>query len=229
MSWLSSSLKNLFGLKKKDPPEIKSPYDTGEYQQRLKTLRERIAGKNLGLPGELLEKTTSPFATNLRAGFQKYTVPAIASAASARGLGRSSLVPAQIGEQSRQVEGTIDERLANLIYENEVRKKQEQEAASTELANVGLGKTDVENQRILANYETQKGNEAARMAGFGRAGAIIGPLASSIYSSVTKPSSVDWGKTIGDMITGGAGTVNTGGQSSDTLMQILKILATVGA
>lgn len=80
-----------------------------EAQQYKQTLEDRMAGRGL----IDVNAQTSPIAAQVRAGLEK-TTAAIGSAASARGLGRSTVATSQIGEASQAAERDIAERMANL-------------------------------------------------------------------------------------------------------------------
>lgn len=80
--------------------------DVSKFKQ---TLEERIAGRGL----IDVSAISAPSAAQRRAGL-KETTAAIGSAASARGLGRSTVPVAQIGEQSKAAERDIAERVAQL-------------------------------------------------------------------------------------------------------------------
>src|SRR3990167_9649350 len=86
---------------------IKYPtYLEGPEALKLKTtLEERLAGRGLApsLTPLDIDKQTAPFAAQRRAGLAQ-TSAAIGSAASARGLGRSTIPINEIGKQSQAAE-----------------------------------------------------------------------------------------------------------------------------
>lgn len=144
--------------------DIKFPTTFGipEAQELKGTLQERIAGRGLVAPVSPLDisKQTAPFAVQRRAGLEK-TSAAISSTASARGLGRSTVPVAQIGEQSAAAERDIESRVAALQVEN---KKIEESNIERER----LQKADA-----LARYQDLIGREATsqeRKALFERGG-----------------------------------------------------------
>ena len=77
-----------------------------EYQDILKN---RLAGRGL----IDVDSLTSPVANQVRAGLER-TKANIGSAASARGLGRSTVATSQIGEASQAAERDIAERMSQL-------------------------------------------------------------------------------------------------------------------
>ena len=90
-----------------------NPYPTylsiPEAQQYKQTLQDRIAGRGL----IDVNAQTAPVANQIRSGL-KQTEAAISSTASARGLGRSTVPVAQIGEKSQAAERDIAERVSQL-------------------------------------------------------------------------------------------------------------------
>ena len=82
---------------------------TPEAQTYKTTLEDRMAGRGL----IDVNAQTSPIANQVRAGL-KETSAAISSTASARGLGRSTVPVAQIGEKSQAAERDIASRMAEL-------------------------------------------------------------------------------------------------------------------
>lgn len=188
MSWLSGGLKSLgakFGLgsKKVDPVEIKSPYETGSYQQYKKKLQDMLAKRDVYSP-EFMSSVTNPYATTARTNLKDVTTPMISAQASARGLGRSTIPVNRISKASQGVEQSIAEKMAQLSLANEQEKLNRESFAIGELKNEALGRTDVENQRISENARAQGEWEKNQSAGVGRlatlgvraAGAALAPV-----------------------------------------------------
>lgn len=119
---------------------------TPEAQKYKQTLEDRLAGKGLIDVNAL----TSPIAAQIRAG-EKQTEAGIGSAASARGLGRSTVATSQIGAASQAAERDIAERMANL----ELTRQQQIENAVGQYGN--LASTEAQSQANKANYNV--GNE----------------------------------------------------------------------
>lgn len=94
-------------------------------QKLRQTLEERLAGRGVGFRPEVLEATTAPYATARREGFKKYEVPAISAAASARGLGRSTIPVSQIRLSSQEAERDIEQRVSDVTMMNEQQIRQE--------------------------------------------------------------------------------------------------------
>ena len=84
--------------------------ESPELQELGTTLRERIAGRGL----IDVSAATAPVAEQIRAGLREQTIPGIAAAASARGLGRSTIPIAQISQASQAAERDIATRIQNL-------------------------------------------------------------------------------------------------------------------
>lgn len=114
------------------------------------TLEDKLAGRGLAAPVSPLDidKLTAPFAKQRRAGLVAEEA-AISSAASARGLGRSTIPVAQIGLSSQAAERDIEERVANLMIEN---KKIEEANIERERA---------QKESALTGYERLTGAESA--------------------------------------------------------------------
>ena len=92
---------------------LNNPYptylSTSPAQEYQKTLQDRMAGKGL----IDVNAETAPYATQRRSGLEKENA-VISSAASARGLGRSTIPVSQIGQASQAAERDIAERMSDL-------------------------------------------------------------------------------------------------------------------
>jgi len=99
--------------------------DLPEAQKLKGTLEERLAGRGVGFRPEVLSAATAPYAAARREGFQRYEVPAISAAASARGLGRSTIPVAQIGLKAQEAERDIEQRVSDVTLANEQQIRQE--------------------------------------------------------------------------------------------------------
>ena len=99
------------------------------------SLTERLAGRNVGFEPGFLDARINPYATKARANYASYTVPTISAAASARGLGRSTIPVSQIRQGSQEVEQSIADKMAEVAYQNEIQKRSEVNDA---LARMGL-------------------------------------------------------------------------------------------
>lgn len=137
-------------------PSIVSTPEGAELKQ---TLQERIAGRGL----IDVSAQTAPVAEQIRAGLPR-TEAAISSAASARGLGRSTVPVSQIGEASKAAERDIAQRVADLEL---TRQQQIQDAigrfkslAETETAGLQR-KAEFERGGEFAVAETISGNAQA--------------------------------------------------------------------
>lgn len=134
-----------------------------EAQKLSTTLQERLAGRGLVAPVDPLDidAQTAPFAAQRRASFREQEIPAIGAAASARGLGRSTIPVGQIGLASQAAERDIESRVAALQIEN---KKIEE-------ANIERERVQI--QDALARFQDLTGREATsqeRKALFERGG-----------------------------------------------------------
>lgn len=140
---------------------IKFPttFEIPEAQELRTTLQDRIAGRGLVTPVSPLDidAQTAPFAAQRRAGLEK-TGAAISATASARGLGRSTVPVAQIGEQSAAAERDIESRVAALQVENKKIEESNIERERLQKANALarfqdlIGSEDISQQR-KASFE----------------------------------------------------------------------------
>ena len=148
---------NALSVREEAIRNIKFPtyLSTAEGQKYKQTLEERMAGQGLIDVNAL----TSPIAAQIRAG-QKQTEAAIGSAASARGLGRSSVATSQIGAASQAAERDIAERMAQL----ELTRQQQIENAVSGFGDVS--KTEAQSQQNKSQFDI--GNQ------FGLADTIAG-------------------------------------------------------
>lgn len=141
------------GVIKDNPyPTYLSTAPAQEYQ---KTLQDRMAGRGL----IDVNAETAPVANQVRAGLQQ-TNAATASAASARGLGRSTITASQIGNNSQAAERDIADRMSQLEL---ARQQQVQDAVSSY---GDLSRTEAQSQANKANYNVGNvNNEASTLVG----------------------------------------------------------------
>lgn len=119
----------LFGKKTKVnlTPQF-SPALQGDlyFTKQLRDLTSRrLAGQDLGFGEDFLSKSTNPAIVGRQQRFREETVPTISNQASARGLGRSSIVMDQIGKAERNTNQDIDELVSKFFTLNEQQKKQD--------------------------------------------------------------------------------------------------------
>lgn len=99
----------------------------------------RLEGRGVGFDPSVLSKATAPFATSARGALAEETIPQIKQAASAAGVGRSTIVPAQVARASTLTERGIEERIAGLSLANEQQKRQEINDALARLQSFNVG------------------------------------------------------------------------------------------
>ena len=97
------------------PGIMESPEGQALYEQ----LRQRREGVGVGYTPESISAETSAFAKQRRAGLTEQEIPLISSAASARGMGRSTIPVSQIGLAGQAAERDIESRVAQLTSESE--------------------------------------------------------------------------------------------------------------
>jgi len=136
-------------------------------QLAFKELEKRLQGLGVGFDPNVIKGATAPFAAARREGFQRREVPAISSAASARGLGRSTIPVAQIGQAAQTAERDIEQRVADLSVKDQVQRRAEindalarlQISGQTEAGTVNLGKAanvrEFERQQEIPITESQ--------------------------------------------------------------------------
>lgn len=181
--------------------------ETPAAQEYQSTLKDRLAGKGL----IDVNSQTSPIAAQIRAG-EKQTNAAIGSAASARGLGRSSVATSQIGASSQAAERDIAERMANL----ELTRQQQIENAVTQYGD--LSKTEAQSQANKVNYNVgNQNNVADSIAGYAQQAASNQNLiANTIRSSGAQQAAFQlqqlqmWLSTGATAATLGAGLITNG-------------------
>ena len=96
--------------------------ETTEGKDLAAKLKSRSEGVGVGYSPEILNADTAATAAQTRAGLKEQTIPAISSAASARGLGRSTIPVSQIGQASQAAERDIESRVAQLRVASEAQK-----------------------------------------------------------------------------------------------------------
>ena len=242
MAKFFKSIGQLFGLSSGDKSQSEGyggpspqPLNTFEpYKLSTDEKLARLKSKQYGLSADYLKEATNPYATELRSNLKNYTLPTIYNQASARGLGRSSLVTSQVAQKGQEAEMDIAERLANLKLQNEANKYNQQIADEAALNTAGLQASDQQNN--IANFSYQDyqrvmgaraDQSAADLAGVGRgltlatalAGGVLGGGAGRGMAGASVGALA--GGLMGSMIFGGGGT---SGQSSQDLMGMLNLL-----
>ena len=151
---------SLLSKKKKTKAlDIKSPYETPEYAQYKQSLNDMLAKRDVYSP-EFMSSQVSPGASTLRANLKDVTAPLISTKASQVGLGRSSIVPNILGQESGRDERTIAQMMATIAQRNEDEKNSRYLNALDALKGEATGKTDVENARIKSAWDTENTNKA---------------------------------------------------------------------
>lgn len=122
-----------FGKKKKAQEDVSQrtmlPWEIPGGQQFLDINKARSLGQGVGYRPEILSGVTSAYAKQRRGGLEGYEIPAITSGASARGLGRSSVVTSQIGRAEQEAGRDIEERVAEMALADEQKRREEMQQA----------------------------------------------------------------------------------------------------
>lgn len=111
----------------------------------------RLRGEGLGYGPDFVDKAANPAIAKLESQFKNKTMPNLSSQASARGLGRSSLVMNQIGEAEGEKNRDVSDLVSKFFVLNKAQEKQDTTEA------IGLGQ-NLNNQ--AQNVSTQRANEA---------------------------------------------------------------------
>ena len=166
MSWLS----DLFGGSSKKTQSLidnlpkQKAYSQMDFpgfeQDYLAKIKNQMSGRDIGYDPGVLSAANSAWATTQRAGLNQNTIPMINARASAAGLGKSSIIPQQIGQVSSNVENAIGEQASQLQLANEQQKKTDINNAMTRYVDVTKdyeGAKNMQSQLDYANYLTQIG------------------------------------------------------------------------
>lgn len=127
-----------------------TPLQTEGGQFLNQTLRDRIAGKDLGLSKDLTDASSAAFATRQRKGFERVTAPAISASASARGLGKSTIPLNREALERQKVEESISERIANLGLASEELASREKSTAIGRFGQLTQAETNAQNAEVQA-------------------------------------------------------------------------------
>jgi hypothetical protein len=232
MSWFT----DIFNPKKQQAPNIQAPptlSGTAEYPLYKQTLEDRIAGRNLGYDPAVLDASTAPYAKKARADFTNYTVPQIAGAASARGLGRSTIPVSQIGLGSQDVENSIANRVAQLTLANEEEKAAEKNSAISSYG--GLMSSDYnsilnniagQNQQAIGATKVQNENNASALEQEVGALKSLQPLTPllSLIPGVGPALAVGANVALGSIGNKSSAAMNIAGSGTEDLQALLKQL-----
>lgn len=209
---MAFNLFQFLGLEKKRPdiPKFKGPKppaslkEIPETQEFLKTIRERIAGRGVGFREAELRAATSPFAAERRAGLREQTIPTIQAAASARGLGRSTIPVSRIGLESSAAERDIGAGIGALRLANEEQRRREINASLAALGQFGPAEAGqagtraafeanlfTQGRALQAQQEAQQaaGGQALfqNLLGLGTLGVNVGTLVGKLTGAI-KPA-----------------------------------------
>jgi hypothetical protein len=121
-------------LKSQALEEFKLPgiLETPEGADLLAKLKQREAGVGVGYSQEVLNKDTAATAAQTRASLKEQTIPAINTAASSRGLGRSTIPVSMTGQATQAAERDIESRIAQLQVASEAQKSVDIQNALTQ-------------------------------------------------------------------------------------------------
>lgn len=165
MSWLS----DIFGGQSKKtedlvnnlkPMKVYGFGDSETAPNYRKIVEDRLAGRGVGYDPKALDQIAAPYAKAERDTFTNYSTPNINAAASAKGLGRSTIPVSQIRQGSQEVETSIGKNVAELTKANEDQKRTEINKALDQYYTYtkdDLGYKNMQSQADYANYLTSIG------------------------------------------------------------------------
>jgi len=247
MGKLGRNIGRLFGIGGGEKPESKA-----EHQKPLgslfgvrgfEDLFGRVQGRamrreGLGLTPGARAGDTQAFAAQRRAGLREQTIPQITQAASARGLGRSTLPVGQIGLASQAAERDIESRVAERQLQSETLAAQQEQQALARLQGLIGAEAQTQQTRRLAEggeFERIAGlrreMDKESLAGAGRLASAISPLAQDILKTTTgklgfaKGEGIDFD--LAGAVEGGNSAEVAKSSSSIDLKTILKLLGGV--
>lgn len=212
-----------WGTKKKEQQgapaqfmKIVKPRETEPGKLSYEELKRRLAGIGVGYGKDFVSTTTAPYAKARREGFQRYEVPTISSAASARGLGRSTIPVSRIALSGQEAERDIEQRVAEMSLKSKEQERSEINSALTQLINMANTEADAGTKQNMLNVEEylrQQGirneaisenNEAVQQAK-----ALIATAVGATIGSVAGPAGAMAGAQIGSSL------MNYGESSND--------------
>ena len=120
-------------------------------QESWKNLQQGFARKGTGYTPELIDSSKATWANSARDFLTNVATPQITSQASARGMGRSSLVPAQIGRAGVEQSLGLAEKLAALQQAGQNQEIATQRSAMGIMP--GVAQADVASQMARANFQ----------------------------------------------------------------------------
>ena len=141
------------------------PWEIPGGQNYLDTIQSRMKGEGVGYRPEILSGVTSQWGKTRRGQLLNNELPAINTAASARGLGRSSVVTSQIGRAEQESAQDIANKAAEMELMNEQQRRQEINDAVTKLGgwvNTGVGASATRASQAMQGSELLHARSMAR-------------------------------------------------------------------
>lgn len=166
---MAKGLFGFLGFGRREKPSLTPAFETPKQEELPFTAplsqlaRSRLKGEGLGYGEDFLGKSTNPAIAKLESSFQRSTLPRISSEASARGLGRSSIVLDQIGQAEQEKNRDVADLISKFYVLNKAQEKQD----LTEGMGLGerlqgqaldIGKTKAEESRNLRDVTLGQAN-----------------------------------------------------------------------
>lgn len=176
-----------FGKKnKQEAAAVYMPSQDPSWSSVNKELQDIIRQRGIGYSPRLLDTAMSPYAEARRYGIKTYETPAIASAASARGLNRSTIVPTQMGRAYQEGEQDIAQKIAQLNVESERLKAEQYQNALSQMQNMSSQEITAQNQaRANAAAASNANRAAANELNQSILGTGVKTLAGAAYGGLT--------------------------------------------
>lgn len=122
-------LFDFLGFSKREKPNLTPYAETAKFEDLPFTrplsdlANARLRGEGLGFGPEFVDKASNPAIAKLESQFKNKTMPNLSSQASARGLGRSSLVMNQIGEAEAEKNRDVADLVSKFFVLNKAQEK----------------------------------------------------------------------------------------------------------
>jgi hypothetical protein len=154
------SLSRIFGFSRDKTNEqeyegARPPSSLTEVQggpEYYKTLQDRMAGIGVGYTPGFLDKATAPYATARKSYLENYELPQINAQASARGLGRSSVITNQQALKRQEAGQDIESRIADVGLKNEQQMRDEINNAVSGMGTFASNNANLATNRAMFDY-----------------------------------------------------------------------------
>lgn len=172
----STATTRRFGIPSVDKLRLES--GTAAFPSLAQRATQAALGQDRSFGGfgpDFVSQATNPVIAARRAELREQTIPDIAAAASARGLGRSSIATGQIADASTEAARDIDQLRANFFVLNEAQRKKDI-AQGLGIGERGLqfqlgadaARAAIDTSDLSRNLKVQQANQSAEDAATAR-------------------------------------------------------------